>query len=182
MSGSPAIRGVPACSRQPRRAASIAAMSILFIVIIAWKARWASLPPVASASVSARGNLPGEAPAVLAPTALAFRAALADDRVPVSVRLFLILRRELEGKGLAVPERRAAVETETGDAQDGELHRQHIAFLAARIVSGGLVNSGDFTVRKGGGVEARRLLRVFVEPETDRVLWLPVPVHCCVHY
>src|ERR1700733_10844069 len=42
-------------SRQPRRAASMAAMSIFFIGIIAAKARFASLPPIASASVSARG-------------------------------------------------------------------------------------------------------------------------------
>src|SRR5918992_1260676 len=89
----------------------------------------------------ARGDLPGEAPAVLAPTALTFLAAIADDRVPVAVRLFLIVRRDLEGKGLAVPELRAAVETETGNAQNGELHRQHIAFLAARVVGGRLVNS-----------------------------------------
>src|SRR5258708_39156944 len=123
-----------------------------------------------------RGDLPGEARAVLAPTALAFRAAIADDRVPVTVRLFLILRRDLEGKGLGVPQRRAAVETETGNAQDGELHRQHIALLAARIVTGSLVNSGYFTIRKGDGVEARRLMRVFVEPEADRVLWLHVRV------
>jgi hypothetical protein len=34
------------------------------------------------------------------------------------------------------------------------------------------VNSGHFTVRKGGGVEAGRLMRVLVEPEADRVLWL----------
>jgi len=44
-----------------------------------------------------------------------------------------------------VPERRAAVEAETGNAEDGELHRQHIALLAARIVTGSLVNSGYFT-------------------------------------
>src|SRR5205814_5455279 len=50
----------------------------------------------------ARGDLPREAPAVLAPTALTFLAAIADDRVPVAVRLFLIVRRDLEGKGLAV--------------------------------------------------------------------------------
>src|ERR1035438_5288324 len=123
-----------------------------------------------------RCDLPGEAPAVLAPTALAFRAAIADDRVPVTVRLFLILRRDLEGKGLGVPERRAAVETETGNAQDGELHCQHIALLAARIVTGSLVNSGYFTIRKGDGVEARRRMRVLVEPEADRVLWLHVRV------
>src|SRR5947207_6377200 len=124
----------------------------------------------------ARSDLPREAPAVLAPTALAFRAAIADDRVPVTVRLFLILRRDLEGKRLGVPERRAAVETETGNAQDGELHRQHIALLPARIVTGSLVNSGYFTIRKGDGVEARRVMRVLVEPEADRVLWLHVRV------
>ena len=49
-----------------------------------------------------RGDLPREAPAVFAPTALAFLAAISDDRVPVAVRLFLIVRRDLEGKGLAV--------------------------------------------------------------------------------
>ena len=86
---------------------------IFFIVIIDSKARFASPPPAASASVSAWGDLPREAPSVLAPTALAFRAAIADDRVPVTVRLFLILRRDLEGKGLGVPQRRSAVEAET---------------------------------------------------------------------
>ncbi len=60
----------------------------------------------------ARGDLPGEAPPVLAPAALTFLAAIADDRVPVAVRLFLSVRRDLEGKGFAVPELRAAVETE----------------------------------------------------------------------
>ena len=77
-----------------------------------------------------------------APSKVVFRAAIADDRVPVTVRFFLILRRDLEGKSLGVPEHRAAVKTETGNAQDGELHRQHIALLAARIVTGSLVNSG----------------------------------------
>src|SRR5882762_9333965 len=123
-----------------------------------------------------RGDLPGEAPAVLAPTACAFRSAIADDRIPVTVRLFLMVRRDLKGKSLGVPERQAAVETETGNAQDGELHSQHIALLAARIVTGSLVNSGYFTVRKGGGVEARRLMRVLFETEANRVLWLHVRV------
>src|SRR5215203_3908082 len=70
----------------------------------------------------ARGDLPGEAPAVLAPTALAFLAAIADDRVPVAVGLFLIVRRDLEGERLAMLELRAAVEAETGNAQHRELH------------------------------------------------------------
>src|SRR5436190_6832371 len=119
----------------------------------------------------ARGDLPGEAPAVLAPTARAFLAAIADDRVPVAVRLFLIVGRDLEGKGLVVLELRAAVETETRNTQNGELHGQFIALLAAWVVTGRLVNRGHFTIRKGGGVEARGLMRVFVEPEADRVLW-----------
>src|SRR5512145_1485096 len=97
----------------------------------------------------ARGDLPGETPAVLAPTALTFLSAISDDRVPVPVRLFLIVRRDLERKGLAVPELRTAVETETGNAQNGELHRQHVALLAARVVTGRLANSGHFAVRKG---------------------------------
>ena len=41
-------KDVSACSRQPRRAASMAAMSIFFIVIIASKAHFASPPPAAS--------------------------------------------------------------------------------------------------------------------------------------
>src|SRR5262249_31953935 len=92
------------------------------------------------------------------------------------VRLFLILRRDLEGKGLAVLKRGAAVETETGNAQNGKLHREHIALFATRIVTRRRVNRGYGAVWKGGGVEARRVLRVLVEPEADRVLWLHVRV------
>src|SRR5213078_2052403 len=66
----------------------------------------------------ARSDLPGQATAILAPTALAFPAAIADNRVPVAVRLFLIVRRDLEGKGLAVLERRATIKTEAGNAQN----------------------------------------------------------------
>jgi hypothetical protein len=47
---------------QPRRAASMAAMSIFFIPIIAWKARFASSPPAASAPVSTRGVICHEIP------------------------------------------------------------------------------------------------------------------------
>src|SRR4030095_9066914 len=107
----------------------------------------------------ARRDMPGATRAVLAPPALACRPAIAHDRVPVAVRLFLSVRRDLEGKGLAVPERRAAVETETGNAENVEQHCQHIARLAARVVTGRLVNSGHFTIRKGSGVEMRRLMR-----------------------
>src|SRR6185295_19182301 len=70
----------------------------------------------------------------------------------------------------------AAVETETGNTHNSELHCQYIALLAARVVTGRRVNSGHFTIRKGGGVEARRFMRVLVEPEADRILWLHVRV------
>src|SRR5687768_17514308 len=49
-------------STQPRRAASMVATSIFFIGIIASKARLASAPPAASASVSARGVICHERP------------------------------------------------------------------------------------------------------------------------
>ena len=64
----------------------------------------------------ARSDLPGEAPAVLAPAARALLAAVADDRVPVAVRLRLIVGGDLEGERLAVLERRAAVEAEARNA------------------------------------------------------------------
>src|SRR5207249_534210 len=91
----------------------------------------------------ARSDLPGEAPPVLAPTALTLLAAIGDDRVPVAVRLFLVVGGDLKGERLAVLERRAAVDAETGNSDDGELHRQLIARLAAGIVTRRLVNGGD---------------------------------------
>src|SRR5437867_1108902 len=51
-----------AARRQPRRASSMVATSILFIDIIASKARLASAPPAASASVSVRGVICQERP------------------------------------------------------------------------------------------------------------------------
>src|SRR5262249_40552493 len=38
------------------------------------------------------------------------------------------------------------------------------------------VNSGYLAIRKGGGVKARRVMRVLVEPEADRVLRIHVRV------
>src|SRR5262245_8923398 len=59
----------------------------------------------------ARGDLPGETPTVLAPAALALLPTIADDGIPVAIRLFLIVCCDLEGKGFAMLERRAAVQT-----------------------------------------------------------------------
>ncbi len=59
---------------------------------------------------SERRDLPGEAPFVFAPAALAFLAAVIDDGVPVAVGFFLILRRDLERERFAVLELRPAVQ------------------------------------------------------------------------
>ena len=94
-------------SPYPRTAASMAATSIFRIVIIASNARLATSPPVAIASVSARGVICHEAPLVLAPAALALLPAVTDDRVPVPVGLGLVVGRHLERERLAVLEHRA---------------------------------------------------------------------------
>jgi hypothetical protein len=68
-----------------------------------------------------------------------------------------------------VPERRAAVESETRTAEDGELHCYDIDGFAARAIGRCLVDGGHFTVRKGGGVEVAVFKCILVAPETDRV-------------
>src|SRR5690606_6271947 len=117
-----------------------------------------------------RGDLPRDPPPVLAPAALAFLAAVADDRVPVAVRLFLVGGEHLEGKGLAVPERRrAAVESDAGNAQHGEVDRQYVALLAGRVVARGAKDLAHGRVGEGRGIEAGRFLRVAVVPEADGI-------------
>src|SRR2546428_11760214 len=63
-------------------------------------------------------DLPGDAPLVFAPAALALLAAIADDGVPVAVGLLLIVSGDLEREGFVMLERRTAVEANTGDAGD----------------------------------------------------------------
>lgn len=118
----------------------------------------------------ARGDLPGDAPPVLAPAAVAWLAAVADDRIPVTIRFLLRVRRDLEGEGFGMFELRPAIESQAGDAANGEFHGEDLAFPAVRVVARGLVNPGDFTVRERGRVKARRVLRVLVEPDADGVL------------
>src|SRR5215471_8868972 len=54
-------------------------------------------------------------------------------RPETAIRLCLVIRCDLEGERLAVPERRAAVESETGTAEDGELHCYDIAGCGCRL-------------------------------------------------
>ena len=89
---------------QPRRAASIAAMSILCIVIIASNARLAA----AGSGVGNRlrqndwRDLPGQSPFVLAPAAGALVAAVADDRVPIAIRFGLVRGGDLKRERFVV--------------------------------------------------------------------------------
>ena len=118
----------------------------------------------------ARRDLPRQAPFVLAPAARALRAAVADDRVPVTVGLRLVVGGDLEGERLAVLERVPAVEADARHAAHRELDRQDVARLAAGKVGRRPVHRADRAVGKGPGVEARGLFRVMVVPQADRVL------------
>ena len=85
----------------------------------------------------ARGDLPGQAPFILAPPALTLGAAVADDRIPVAIGLGLILGEDLKRKGFAVLESRAAVQAEAGHTQHRELDRENLALLSIREIAGG---------------------------------------------
>src|SRR6476620_7056395 len=83
-----------------------------------------------------RRDLPRHSPLVFAPAARAFLAAIINDCVPIPIRLGLIVSGDLERKGLIMFERRTAIETDTVDACDFELDRQHISLFARGIVTG----------------------------------------------
>jgi len=148
----------------------------LFIVIIASKARFASSPPAASASVSARGvDLPGEAPGSLhQPHALSV-PPLPTIAIPVTVRLFLDGPSRSERKKPRCAERQAAVRPRQGMPRTvnstvstspscrSDNHREprepRLLYYPERWR------------RRSAPPHAR-----LVEPEADRVLWLHVRV------
>src|SRR5438270_7790010 len=68
----------------------------------------------------ARGDLPGEAPAVLAPAAGAFFATILGDRVPVAVGFLLVLGHDHEADGLVRLEVRTAVQADEIASENGE--------------------------------------------------------------
>src|SRR5262249_35610336 len=121
-------------------------------------------PDTQSPGQHARRDLPGEAPLVFAPAALALLAAITDDGVPVAVGLLLIVGGDLEREGFVVLERGTTVEADTGDARDLELDDQHITGLAGWVVAGCTVNGTYRAIGKGLGIEARSCLGVFVVP------------------
>src|SRR4051812_31561284 len=88
----------------------------------------------------ARRDLPGEPPAILAPAAGALLAAVADDRVPVTVGLFLVLGQDDEADRLVRLEIRPAIQADVRLAQDGELDDEFLALPRGRIIHGGGVS------------------------------------------
>src|SRR5437660_8258341 len=117
-----------------------------------------------------RGDLPGQAPSVLAPPARAFGSSVADDRIPVTIGLGLVLGADLEREGFAVFESGAAVQSETGYPQHRELDRQHLSLLASRVIAGRAMDSGDGAVWEGPGVKPRGIFCRAVVPKANHVL------------
>ena len=76
-----------------------------------------------------RRDLPGQSPLVLAPSALALLAAVADDSIPVAIRFRLVNGCYLKRKCFALLERRPAIEPKAGNAHHGELDGQHVPLL-----------------------------------------------------
>jgi hypothetical protein len=115
-------------------------------------------------------NLPGDTPLVLAPTALALLASIADDRVPITIGLGLIFGGNLERKRLIVLDGGSTVKPQAGDAHHGELDRQHVTLLTRRKVSGCAMHRTDGRIGEGPGIEPRRLFGVAIVSKANRVL------------
>src|SRR5215813_7224441 len=118
----------------------------------------------------ARRDLPGNAPLVFAPTALAFLPAIADDGFPVAVGLVLIFGGDLEREGFVMFECRTAVETDTRDAGNREFNDQHITGLAGWVVTECTVDCAHYAVGKRLCVEAGSGLSVVIVPQANPVL------------
>src|SRR3989344_3748005 len=116
--------------------------------------------------------LPRYSPAVFAPAARAFLTAIPHYRVPITVRFFLIVRRNLERKRLALLEGRTTIETDTGNATNGELYRQHIPCLAVWKIRGRIKNGTYRALGERSSVKLRCSLRILFVPEANRILRL----------
>src|SRR5262249_48419555 len=117
-----------------------------------------------------RRDLPRHAPLVFAPAARAFLPAIADDRVPIAIRLVLIVSSDLKRKRFIMFERRTAVEADTGDASNFELDHQHISLLAGWKVAGCTVHGAHGAVGKGFGIKSGGVLGILIVPETNCIL------------
>ena len=114
----------------PRRAASIAAMSIFFIA--------SSHRTRAQRQPGRIGDRFRQAIGVICPAHIPFRPRTSRTRSPgrhcrrsrsIAIRFGLVSGCDLEARTLRRAERSAAVEPEARDAHHGELDRQHVPFL-----------------------------------------------------
>jgi hypothetical protein len=72
-----------------------------------------------------------------------------------------------------VLEHGAAIQTNTGNAHNGELNGQHVPFLPGWKVAGGVVSRTHEGIGKGLGIELRRFYFVALVLNANRVLrWL----------
>src|SRR5215207_3133823 len=111
-------------------------------------------------------DLPREAPSIPAPAAGAFFSTPTDDRLPIAIRFRLVLGHHHEADRLVGAKVRAAIEANERPAQEGELDRQFLAFVTARIIGRGGMRRPDMAVGEGAGVELRRIAGlVMVEPQ-----------------
>ena len=78
---------------------------------------------------SDRRDLPGQSPFVLAPAARTLFAAVADDRVPVTISFGLVSGCDLKRERFVVLECGSAIEPESRNAHHGKLNGQHVPFL-----------------------------------------------------
>src|SRR5215213_4114103 len=81
-----------------------------------------------------RRDLPRKAPPILAPAAIAFLPAIADDGVPIAIGLFLVVGQDHEADRLIGLEIGSAVQAHKGSAEDGELDREFGALRPTRKV------------------------------------------------
>src|SRR5882757_1542342 len=116
-----------------------------------------------------RGDLPGQPPAILAPSAHTFGPPVADDRIPVTIGFGLVFGEHLKRESFAVLERGAAVEAQAGYSQHRKFDRQRLSLLAIRIIAWCIVNRANGTVRKGLGIELSGFFGCAVVPKANYV-------------
>lgn len=116
-----------------------------------------------------RRNLPVQTPSVFAPATLALFAAARDDGVPVAVRFGLIGGCDLKRERPVVIDTRAAVESDTGNANHRELDGQYVSLLPRRKVGWRSMHRADGGIGESLGVKSCSLLGAAIVPKTDLV-------------
>ena len=82
----------------------------------------------------------------------------------------MIFGHDLKRKRLALPECGPAIQSHAGQTQDREMHGQHVARLAHRVIARRKVNGSHRTVGKNSGVKSRCNFRIAVKPQANRSL------------